>query len=173
MSGLGTSGFFLQLQEFLLTGSRCCGDPRSQSSAQAPAIPWQHLHLLAWGFLWKCLGTNTPSYPPHRQLSSCWTNATDPFPQKCIKEDICKWRGIPCSWIGIHVSEKRPTISKDVQTPCNSNRVSRLLGTSHIEARFVWKNQCPRIVKASRRARRGLCPASYQDALKDTIIKIV
>lgn len=47
MSGLGTSGFFLQLQEFLLTGSRCCGDPRSQTSAQAPAILWQHLHLLA------------------------------------------------------------------------------------------------------------------------------
>ena len=84
--------------------------------------------------------------------------------KKEIKEDISRWKDLPCSWIGKINRVKMAILPKEIY---RSNAISIKIPTQfsivRIILKIIWNNIKPRIIKAILNNKRTSAGISIQD----------
>ena len=98
---------------------------------------------------------------------------------KEIKDDINRWRDIPCSWVG-RIDIVKMTIPTKCNLPIQCDPYQITNGIFHRTrtkiSQFMWKHKIPRIAKAVLRKKNGAGGTKLPDfrlCYKATVIKTV
>ena len=78
---------------------------------------------------------------------------------KEIKDDINRWRGIPCSWVG------RINIVKMTILPNAIYRFNAITLPEQKVSKFIWKHRRPQIAKAVLRKENGVGRINLPDQI--------
>ena len=103
---------------------------------------------------------------------------------KAIKEDLKKWKDIPCFWIRRINIVKMAILSKSLQIQCSPIKSMTLFTElEQTTPKFMWTHKRPNIAKASLRGKqlqqknpqegRGTTLPNFRQYYKATVIKIV
>ena len=76
---------------------------------------------------------------------------------KEIKDDINRWRALPCSWVGRINIMKMTTLPNKLQIQCNTYHITNGIFTEVEQkiSQFMWKHKSPQIAKEVLRKKNG------------------